>query len=137
MMREDNAATELMNSLSECLNACAMLCWQRRNALTGQTEVTMPDGRIVITPEAERDAILDAVSWFIEAAPLADLPGVWVGGTGKEPIRTGAAVAARVKAAVLAWDGTTEPPSSLVSLAREFLVSVGMEQLGGPAEPRE
>jgi hypothetical protein len=126
-MREDNPATEIMNSLSDCLNACAMLCLQRRNALTGQTEVAMPDGRIVIRPEAERDAILDAVSWFIEAAPLVDLPGVWVGGMGKDAMRNGAAVAARVKAAILAWDGTTEPPPSLVSLAREFLVSVGAE----------
>jgi hypothetical protein len=34
---------------------------------------------------------------------------------------------------VLAWDGTTAPPPSLVSLAREFLVTIGMaEQVGIP-----
>jgi hypothetical protein len=127
-MREDNPATEIMNSLSECINACAMLCL-RRNELRGQTEVALPDGRVVITPEAERDAIVDAVSWFIEAAPLDDLPTVRRFGGSEDMIRNGAAVAARVKAAVLAWDGTTEPPPSLVSLAREFLVSVGMERV--------
>jgi hypothetical protein len=135
VMREDNPATEIANSLCECMNACVMLCLQRRNGLTGQTEVVMPDGRIVNTPEAQRDAILDAVSWFIEAAPLEDLPTVWAPDGTKDAIRNGAAVAARVKDAVLAWDGTTEPPPSLRSLAREFLVSVGMEGvLGTPPE---
>src|SRR3954468_7285031 len=87
VMREDNPATEVANSLCECINACAMLCWQRRNERTGQTEIAMPDGRIVITPEAERGAILDAVSWFIEAAPLSDLPTVWAPGNTKDMIR--------------------------------------------------
>lgn len=129
MMREDDPATEVANSLCQCVNACAMLCLQRRNELTGQTEVALPDGRIVITAEAEREAILDAVSWFIEAAPLEDLPTVWAPEGTKDAIRNGAAVAARVKAAVLAWDGTTEPPPSLVSLARELLVTLGWERL--------
>ena len=128
-MREDNPATEIANSLSECVNACAMLCLRRRNELTEQTEVALPDGRVVITPEAERAAILDAVSWFIEAAPLEDLSTVWATDAIKDAIRNGAAVATQVKAAVLAWDGTSEPPMSLVALAREFLVTIGMEQL--------
>jgi hypothetical protein len=128
-MREDNPATEIANSLSECIGACAMLCWQRRNEQTGQTEVVMPDGRIVNTPEAQRDAILDAVSWFIEAAPLGDLPTVRAPDGTKDMIRHGAVVAARVKDAVLAWDGTSEPPPSLRSLAREFLVAIGIERV--------
>ena len=108
-MREDDPATEVANSLSECLNACAMLC---------------------LKMEVQRDAILDAVSWFVEAAPLIDLPTVWmVGNTSKEMIRDGAAVAAKMKPLVLAWDGTTEPPPALVSLARECLVAIGMEQI--------
>ncbi len=135
-MREDNPATEIINSLSACINACAMLCWQRRNELTGQTEVAMPDGRVVITPEAQRDSISDAVCWFIEAAPLDELPGVWVGGMGKDAIRAGAAVAVRLKTAVLAWDGVAEPPPSLVSLAREFLACVGMEEIVTSPAPR-
>jgi hypothetical protein len=135
-MREDNPATEIANSLSECVNACAMLCLRRRNEQTGQTEVALPDGRVVITSEAERAAVLDAVSWFIEAAPLGDLPTVSAPDTIKVAIRNGAAIAAQVRAAVLAWDGTSEPPQSLVALARELLVTIGMEQLvtqeGGP-----
>jgi hypothetical protein len=134
-MREDNPATEVMNSLSGCINACAMLCLQRLSELTGHVEVVLPDGQVVTTQEAERSAILDAVSWFIEAAPLADLPTVRSFGISKDTIRNGAAVAVRVKAAVLAWDGTSEPPPSLRSLARELLVAVGMEGVvGNPAE---
>src|SRR5580700_6231721 len=106
-MREDNPVTEVANSLCECINACAMLCLQRRNERTGQTEIAMPDGRIVITPEAEQSAILDAVSWFIESAPLEDLPTVRAPDGTKDMIRHGAAVAVRVKDAVLAWDGTS------------------------------
>ncbi len=117
-MREDNPATEIANSFSECINACAMLCLRQL--------------------EPQRDAVLDAVSWFIEAAPLIALPTVTSFGTSKDMIRDGAAVAAKMQSEVLAWDGTTEPPLSLVSLAHEFLVSVGMEQLvnqGAAAEP--
>jgi hypothetical protein len=110
VMREDNPATEIANSLSECLNACGMLC-QRPS-------------------EIQRDAVLDAVSWFIEAAPLDDLPTVRSFGMPKDMIRNAAAIAAKMQPLVLAWDGTTEPPPSLVSLAHEFLVSIGMEQLG-------
>jgi hypothetical protein len=114
-MREDDPATEIANSLSECVNACGMLCLR--------------------PSEAHRDAVLDAVSWFVEAAPLVDLPTVGMFGITTEAIHTGAAVAARVRAAVLAWDGTTEPPPSLLSVAREFLVSMGMEKvLETPAE---
>jgi len=115
-MREDNPATEVMNSLAECLNACAILC--------------------LLPTEARRDAILDAVSWFVEAAPLNDLPTVWmVGDVSKDMLRDGAAVAARVKTAVLAWDGATPPPQSLASLTREFLVTIGMERiLESPAQ---
>ncbi len=111
-MREDNPATELMNSLSECINACGMLCLK--------------------PAEAQRDAILDAVAWFIEAAPLDDLPTVRTFGMPKDMIRNGAAVAAKLQPEVLAWDGTTEPPLSLVSLAQEFLASVGLAHLGVP-----
>ena len=111
-MREDNPATEIMNSLSECINACGMLCLK--------------------PSEVQRDAILDAGSWFIEAAPLDDHPTVRTFGMPKEMIRNGAAVAARLQPAVLAWDGTTEPPLSLVNLAHEFLASVGLGHLGTP-----
>jgi hypothetical protein len=112
-MREDNPATEVMNSLSECMNACGMLCrW--------------PSG-------ISRDEILDAVAWFIEAAPLNDLPAVRsFGPLTKDMVRDGAAIAANLQPMVLAWDGLSDPPPSLVSLAREFLVSIGMEQLGIP-----
>ncbi|MFT3776204.1 MAG: hypothetical protein QM820_63480 [Minicystis sp.] len=109
-MREDDPATEIANSLSECLDACAMLCFR--------------------PTEARRDDILDAVSWFIEAAPLNDLPTVWMAGNvTKEMIRNAAAVAAKMRPLVLAWDGATPPPPPLVSLAHEFLVSIGMERL--------
>lgn len=109
-MREDDPATEVMNSLAECLNACGMLCAR--------------------PTEAQRDDILDAVSWFIEAAPLNDLPTVWmVGDVAKEMIRNAAAVAAKMRPLVLAWDGATPPPPPLVSLAHEFLVSIGMDRL--------
>jgi hypothetical protein len=129
-MREDNPATEIANALSQCMNACAMLCLRRRNALTGQVEVVLPDGRIVTTPEAERDSILDAVSWFVEAASL-DLSAVrWFGSITKDAIRDGASIAARLKPAVIAWDGTAEPPPSLVDLAREFLAAIGKPELG-------
>lgn len=110
-MREDNPATELMNSLAACISACAVLCL-RPSALP-------------------RDEVLDAVSWFIEAAPLNDLPAVRSFGITKDTIRDGAAVAAKLQPEVLAWDGTTPPPPSLVSLAREFLVTIGVaEQVG-------
>jgi hypothetical protein len=115
-MREDNPATELMNSLAECINACGMLCLR--------------------PAEIQRAEVLDAVSWFIEAAPLDELPTVRSFGMPKDTIRNGAAVAAKLQPEVLAWDETTAPPPSLVSLAREFLVTVGMaEQVGiqGPA----
>src|SRR5262245_19055105 len=103
MMREDNPATELMNSLSACLSACGMLCKMASEA------------------RARRDEILDGVSWFIEAAPLDELPTVRTfGGLTKEMMRTAADVAARLEPAVLAWDGMTDPPPSLASLAREF-----------------
>jgi hypothetical protein len=105
-MREDNPATEIANSLAACISACAMLC---------------------LRPSAmSRDEILDAVSWFIEAAPLDDLPTVRSFGMSKDATRNGAAVAATVLPEVLAWDGTTAPSASLVSLAREFLVTVGV-----------
>ena len=108
-MREDNPATEVMNSLAECLNACGMLCLR--------------------PSEIQRDDVLDAVSWFIEAAPLDDLPTVRTFGITKDMIRNGAAVAAKLQPLVLAWDGVTSPPLSLVSLAHEFLVAVGMEHV--------
>ena len=108
-MREDNPATELANSLSACISACGMLCLR--------------------PSEIQRDDVLDAVSWFIEAAPLDDLPTVRSFGMPKDMIRNGAAVAARMQPLVVAWDGTTGPPQSLVSLARELLVSVGMAHL--------
>jgi hypothetical protein len=105
-MREDNPATEVMNSLAECINACAMLCLRPL--------------------EVQRDAVFDAVSWFVEAAPLNDLPSVSTfGDLSKDMIRNAAALAAKIKFEVVAWDGTTELPPSLVSLAREFLVSIG------------
>lgn len=110
-MREDNPSTELMNSLSSCSSACGMLCLR--------------------PSEIQRDEVLDAVAWFIEAAPLGDLPTVRSFGITKEMIRNGAAVAAKVLPEVVAWDGTSAPAPSLVSLAREFVVSIGMaEQLG-------
>lgn len=108
-MREDNPATEVMNSLAECLNACGML-WLRPS-------------------EIQRDDVLDTVSWFIEAAPLDALPTVWTVGMSKDMLRNGAAVAARLHPLVVAWDGITEPPPSLLSLAHEFLVTVGMEHV--------
>jgi hypothetical protein len=111
-MREDNPATEVMNSLSACMNACGMLC--------------------LMPLEAQRDVILDAVAWFVEAAPFNELPTVRPFGISRETIRNGAAVAARIQPVVLAWDGTTEPPLPLVNLAREFLVSVGMGHLAIP-----
>ena len=110
-MREDNPATEVMNSLSACISACAMLCL-RPSALP-------------------REEVLDAVSWFIEAAPLDDLPTVRTFGITKDTIRNSAAVAAKVLPEVVAWDGTSAPAPSLVSLAREFLVTIGVaEQVG-------
>lgn len=108
-MREDNPATEIANSFSECINACAMLCLK--------------------PSQVERDALLDAVSWFVEAAPLNELPNVWAPDDTRDMIRKGAAVAAPVRDAILAWDGSTEPPPSLLRLARELLVSIGMERV--------
>lgn len=109
-MREDNPATEGMNALSECINACGILCLK--------------------SSEARRDTFLDAVSWFIEAATLDDLHAVRTFGLSKDMIRDSARVVAKLRSAVLAWDGTDEPPLSLVTLAHEFLESVGMAQLG-------
>lgn len=105
-MREDNPATEIMNALSACINACGMLCLKPL--------------------EARRDAALDAVSWFVEAAPLDESHAVRAFGITKDAIRNGAAVATKLRPAVIAWDETTAPPASLVALAREFLVSVDM-----------
>lgn len=117
-MREDNPATEVANSFAECLSACALLCLR--------------------PSEARRDAILDAVSWFVEAAPLDELPAVRsFGGLTKEMIRDGAVIAAQLKTSVLAWDGATEPPPSLASLARAFLVTVGMDGILGPPASKE
>ena len=113
-MREDNPATELMNSLSACIGACGMICLR--------------------PAEIQRDAVLDAVAWFIEAAPLDELPTVRSFGMPKDTIRNGAALAAKLQPEVLAWDGTTAPPPSLVSLAREFLVTVGMAKQVGIQE---
>ena len=111
-MREDNPATEVMHALSECIDACGMLC--------------------LLPTEAQRDAVLDAVSWFIEAAPLNDLPTVRsFGPLTKEMLRDGAAIAAKLHPLVLAWDGITAPPLPLVTLAREFLVSIGMDGVLG------
>jgi hypothetical protein len=110
-MREDNPATEIANSLASCLSACAMLCLRPL--------------------EIPRDEVLDAVSWFIEAAPLDDLPTVRSFGMHKDATRNGAAVAAKLLPEVIAWDGITAPAPSLVSLAREFLVTIGVaEQVG-------
>jgi hypothetical protein len=109
-MREDDPSTEVANSLAECLDACGML---------GKSP-----------SQAQRTAILDAVSWFIEAAPLIDLPTVETFGITKDMIRSGAAVAAKLQLVVLTWDGNTEPPPLLLGLAHEFLVSVGMGHLG-------
>jgi hypothetical protein len=106
-MREDNVVTEIMNAFTECTSACATLANR--------------------TAEAKRDDILDAVAWFVEAAPLIDGPNLQ-GPT--DLLRAGAAVAERLKPAVIAWDGTTEPPPSLVDLAREFLVAISMPDLG-------
>ncbi|MEO7591324.1 MAG: hypothetical protein ABI134_08935 [Byssovorax sp.] len=110
-MREDNPATEVMNSMAACIDACAMLCL-RPSALS-------------------RDEMLDGICWFIEAAPLNDLPTVRSFGITKDMIRNGAAVAAKLQPEVLAWDGTIPPPPPLVNLAREFLVTIGVaEQVG-------
>jgi hypothetical protein len=106
-MRENNLATEIDDSLSECINACAMLCTKK---------------------ELQRDAILEAVSWFVDAAPLVDLPEV---AGPKDLIRQAAEIAAKVQPLVLTWDETTELPQSLVSLAREFLEALGMAHLTG------
>lgn len=110
-MREDNPATEIMNALSECASACGVVCQ--------------------IPSEAQREAVLDAVSWFIEAAPLDDLPTVQSVGLSKQALREASTIAANLKAAVLSWDGATAPPPSLVRLAREFLGCVGMHEIGG------
>jgi hypothetical protein len=114
MMREDNPATEVMNSLSECINACGMLCLR--------------------PSEIQREDVLDSVSWFIEAAPLNDLPTVRSFGNAKDMIRNGAAVAAKLLPEVLAWGGTAAPPPSLISLCREFLVAVEMTHVLGIEE---
>ena len=78
-----------------------------------------------------RDEVLDAVTWFIEAAPLDDLPTVRSFGMPKDTIRNGAVVAAKLQPEVLAWDGITAPPLPLVTLAHEFLVSIGMDGVLG------
>ena len=139
-MREDNPATELMNSLAECLNACGVLCLkssevQRDDILDAISRKDDPTFMARVD-EVQRDDILDAVSWFIEAAPLSDLPTVWTGGgLTKDVIRNAAAIAAKMQPLVLAWDGTTEPPPSLVRVAHEFLVSIGMAPLGIQGDP--
>jgi hypothetical protein len=139
-MREDNPATELMNSLAECLNACGMLCLTMeglRDAILDRlSRVGRAERVLNLKVEGQRDAILDAVSWFIEAAPLNDLPTMRVfDPLTKDMIRNAAAVAAKMQPLVLAWDGTTEPPPSLVRLAHEFLVSIGMDPLGIQGDP--
>lgn len=96
-MREDNVATEVMNALAECVNACALL-----------TEEMWKE---------QRAAILDGVSWFVEASALVDDPNLR---GPKDMIRSAAAIAAKLQTAIVAWDGTAAPPPSLVSLAREL-----------------
>jgi flagellin-specific chaperone FliS len=103
VVHHDEPDAEIMGSLCACLNACAML------RLTPST--------------AQRRAILDVVSWFIDAETLQDLPTVQVN-IPKDRLRSGAAVAARLKAALLAWDGTGEAPASLLDLARELEVAL-------------
>jgi hypothetical protein len=114
-MREDAPSTEIGNSLSECANACWMLAspWAQQ------------------TPDPRRAIILDGVTWFVESAPLVELPNVE---GPKQMIRRAAAIAGEVKDAVVAWDGTMEPPPSLVALARAFLVAVGMSDVVEPPQ---
>lgn len=103
VVHHDDPAAEIIRSLCTCLNACAML------RMTPST--------------AQRRAILDVVSWFIDAEPLQDLPTVQVN-IPKDKLRSGAALAARLKAALVAWDGTGEAPASLLDLARELEVAL-------------
>jgi hypothetical protein len=108
-VRTPDAATEIAASVSECMNACA--------TLTGPAW------------KDQRDAILDAVSWCVEAAPLIEAPNLE---GPKDMIRACAAAAVRLKPAVIAWDGTAEPPPSLVALAREFLACFDLGKVSGP-----
>jgi hypothetical protein len=100
-MREDNAATEIANSMSECMDACFLIASE--------------------SPKEHRATILDGVSWFVEAAPLIESPDVQ---GPKDVIRRASEVAGRLQAAVTAWDGATDPPDSLTKLAREFLACI-------------
>jgi hypothetical protein len=109
-MREEDVATEIANALSECVNACATIVgemWQD-----------------------QRSSVLDAVSWFVEAAPLVDRPDVRGDIDMIRRIRAAGIVAVKLQPAVIAWDGTTAPPPPLVSLARELLAAIGI-----PAPP--
>ena len=104
MMCEDDAATEIANSFSESMNACATLAsakWQ-----------------------GQRVAILDAVSWFVEAAPLIDLPSVE---GPKDILRRAGEIAAKLQPAVSAWDGVTDPPDELLKLTNPELVAFQMD----------
>lgn len=106
-MREEDAATEIANALSECVNACATIvgeAWQD-----------------------QRSAVLDAVSWFVEAAPLVDRPDVRGDIDMIRRIRAAAVVAVNLQSAIVAWDGITAPLPPLVSLAREFLAAIGTQ----------
>ena len=103
-MREGDAATEILSSMSECANACAHLV-----SATGSLR-------------DRRTALLDASSRFVEAVPLVELPEVR---GPKDTIRRAGAVADTLKEAAIAWDGSFDPPDALLALAREFLACVG------------
>jgi hypothetical protein len=111
-MKEETTPEEIFNSMSDCANACA--------ALTLTTEAS----------QERRAALFDRVSWFVDSAPLIEGPDVRGAESTKNIVRNAATVAVRLKLAVVAWDGTTEPPPSLVDLAREFLAAIGMPDLG-------
>jgi hypothetical protein len=115
-MREDNPATEIANSIAMCVEACAMLASPRLWAWLCTTK----------PPDARRDMILDALSWFIEAAPLDDAVR-WSGGP-KGMVRNAAAVAAKMKLVVDTWDATTDPPPALAAMGREFLTCIGIPE---------
>ena len=117
-MREDAPSTEIMNSLSKVLDVSAMLAVPRLWRWLCNAKPA----------EERREMIVDALAWFLEAAPLDGLPEVRAFGASKDMIRDAAAVAAKMKLALDTWDASTDPPPALAALGREFLTCVGIPE---------
>src|SRR5262245_43878141 len=90
-MTADDPATEIANCFSECLNAVAVIASSR----------VLHWHRTIMTAEARKSAILEALSRVADVAPLLDLPQV---DGPKDALRHAALAAAELRRMVATWD---------------------------------